>query len=326
MELDLQRRPRACGWARPCPATAFTATPQIAAAYPALADAARIIGGWQIQSRASIGGNLCNSSPAADSIPALIAYDVTCHLAGPQGRRTVRGGRVLHRAGQERAGARRDPDDARVSRAAQARAARPTCGSFRATKWISPWSAPASWVQLNAAGDTIEQARVALAAVAPTPLVAATSAEWLAGKPATAETFAKAGELARQARQADQRQARHGRISQAPGRRADQAHAGHRGRSGPRRSSSDIQTPVRATVSERHQSRQSQHPARNSSVAKKIHVTTTINGEPVEFLCEARQSLLEVLRDTLQPDRRQGRLQQRQLRRLHRAARRPAGQ
>jgi carbon-monoxide dehydrogenase small subunit len=35
-------------------------------------------------------------------------------------------------------------------------------------------------------------------------------------------------------------------------------------------------------------------------VAKKIHVTTEINGEPVEFLCEARQSLLEVLRDTLQ--------------------------
>jgi carbon-monoxide dehydrogenase small subunit len=34
-------------------------------------------------------------------------------------------------------------------------------------------------------------------------------------------------------------------------------------------------------------------------VSKKIHVTTTINGEDVEFLCEPRQSLLEVLRDTL---------------------------
>jgi carbon-monoxide dehydrogenase small subunit len=34
-------------------------------------------------------------------------------------------------------------------------------------------------------------------------------------------------------------------------------------------------------------------------VAKKIHVTMTVNGEPVEFLCEARQSLLEVLRDTM---------------------------
>ena len=38
-------------------------------------------------------------------------------------------------------------------------------------------------------------------------------------------------------------------------------------------------------------------------MARKTHVATTINGEAVEFLCEARQSLLEVLRDTLRPDR-----------------------
>ena len=49
----------------------------------------------------------------------------------------------------------------------------------------------------------------------------------------------------------------------------------------------------------------------------KHHVTTTINGEPVEFLCETQQTMLDCLRDVLGPDRQQGRLRLGRLRRLH---------
>jgi carbon-monoxide dehydrogenase medium subunit len=171
---------------------------EIAAAYPALADAARIIGGWQIQSRASIGGNLCNSSPAADSIPPLIAYDVVCHVAGPQGRRTVKaadfctapGKNVLARG--ELLTRLEFPPPAKGGSAAYLR-------FIPRNEMDIAVAGAASWVQLNAAGDKIERARIALAAVAPTPLFAAAASEWLAGKPASSENYAQARNLASEA-------------------------------------------------------------------------------------------------------------------------------
>jgi carbon-monoxide dehydrogenase medium subunit len=62
---------------------------EIARAYPGLIDAVSLIGGIQIQSRASVGGNLCNASPAADTIPALIAHLAVCTIAGPEGTREL---------------------------------------------------------------------------------------------------------------------------------------------------------------------------------------------------------------------------------------------
>ena len=169
---------------------------EISVAYPALADAARIVGGWQIQSRASVGGNLCNSSPAADTIPALIALRAQCVIAGPKGLREVRAESFCTAPGRN------------VLQKGEILAtivvAPPVPFSGSAYERFIPRNemdiavaGAASWVTLSADGTTIEQARIGLAAVAPTPLFAAEASQWLSGKPATEKTFERAGELAR---------------------------------------------------------------------------------------------------------------------------------
>lgn len=75
------------GAATPC--TALKQHKALAAAWPGVVEAANLIGSVQVRNRATMAGNLCNASPAADSVPALVAAGATCLVAGPGGSREV---------------------------------------------------------------------------------------------------------------------------------------------------------------------------------------------------------------------------------------------
>jgi carbon-monoxide dehydrogenase medium subunit len=63
--------------------------PRLKSVWPGVVEAANLIGSTQIQGRATMGGNLCNGSPAADSVPALIAAGAKASVVGPNGRREI---------------------------------------------------------------------------------------------------------------------------------------------------------------------------------------------------------------------------------------------
>ncbi|MFO1080894.1 MAG: xanthine dehydrogenase family protein subunit M [Reyranellaceae bacterium] len=71
------------------PAAVIGENAELVKAWPGVVEAINLIGSKQVQGRASPGGNLCNSSPAADSVPALVAAGATVNIQGPEGKRSV---------------------------------------------------------------------------------------------------------------------------------------------------------------------------------------------------------------------------------------------
>ncbi len=79
--------------------TAIADDPRIRQAFAALVDAALVVGSVQIRNRATLAGNICNASPAADTLPALLVFEARLELTGPDGIRVVPVDDVLVRSG-----------------------------------------------------------------------------------------------------------------------------------------------------------------------------------------------------------------------------------
>lgn len=168
----------------------------VAAAYPALVDSGTLIGGVQIQGRASFGGNLCNAAPSADTIPPLIVLGAVAQIRGPNGAREVPAEEFCVAPGKTVLAA----DEILVSLKIPPPPRHG--GAFflrfipRNEMDIAVVNAAAS-VVLNAAGDTFESARIAIGAVAPTPLYVEAAGAALAGKPVADEAISAASKIAR---------------------------------------------------------------------------------------------------------------------------------
>ena len=172
--------------------------PDVRDRYPGLVDAVSIIGGTGIQGRATVGGNLGNASPSADSTPSLIVHEATLEIAGQLGRRTLPVDGFCLAPGRSAL----RPGELIVS----VRVPVPRRGyGARYLRFIPRNEMDIAVVGVGAAvvlsddGRTIEWARIALGAVGPTPIVAEEAAWALVGQPPTPEAFARAADAAKSA-------------------------------------------------------------------------------------------------------------------------------
>ena len=170
----------------------------VAAAYPGLIDAAYLIGGIQIQGRATIGGNICNAAPSGDAIPAVIALSGVCNIAGHNGTRELPCEEFCTAPGRNAL----ENGEILVSISMPVPQANSGANYLRFIPRNEMDIAVAGVgvsVVLDGSGQNFVSARISLASVAPTPVFAKEAGDSLVGKPVSEEAVQQASELAQAA-------------------------------------------------------------------------------------------------------------------------------
>ena len=167
--------------------------PYTRSAYPALAESGALVGSVQIRNLATVGGNLCNAAPSADMAPPLLALEAEAIIAGPRGRRRVPMADFF-------TGVRRTvlaPDELLVELIVPAPGPHSGGQYLRHTPRRELDIAVVGVAsQVTLSDGVCRKARIALAAVAPTPIRATAAERALEGQPPTAQLIARAAQLA----------------------------------------------------------------------------------------------------------------------------------
>ena len=175
-------------------ATKIASHPRIASAYPSVAASVRLIGSLQVQTRASLGGNICNAAPSADGVPAVICHKARARIAGPEGRREIALEEIFAGPGRTTLG----PGE--ILTAIVLPAPEPCSAAhylrFTPRREMDIAVAGAgTWIKLDENG-AIAEARITLASVGPTPLRAPSAEARLIGEKPIQSLIEEAGRLA----------------------------------------------------------------------------------------------------------------------------------
>lgn len=172
--------------------------PAVRERYAGLADGAAVVGSVQTRNMATLGGNVANAAPSADTVPPLIALDAVAEIVGPAGARELLVGELSTGAGQTVLA----PEEIVVAVRVPTPPDRTGSVFQRHTPRKSmDIAAVGVAVRLTLASDsaTIREARIALGSVAATVIRAPQAEELVVGQPPSDELFARGAELARQA-------------------------------------------------------------------------------------------------------------------------------
>ena len=163
--------------------------------YPALTESTELVGSVHIQNRASVGGNVCNAAPSADTIPSLLIHEAIAHTASASGEREIPlidffagpGQTVLEKGEILKEVVLPTPSENTASAYLR---------FIPRNEMDIAVAGVGSLVEVDPSTNVVKKARIALASVAPTPVRAYTAEEYLEGKEITPETINEAAKIA----------------------------------------------------------------------------------------------------------------------------------